>query len=207
VAWTYEEDRVLGVIEGSVLGVEFEVRTEAEFSLSSNGTIYGVLTGGKVAHLKFPAGGELGDLAAYAALWPLFEPMVAEVLTDLPFSYQFRLQGDRLVISNFRALLAGPNPLGKAGGLVAGKAGGEALEVLSYFQGLALVMEGTYAAGDAREREQPKRTTPFYKPRGTPGGNTGAGTGGKPGALSGPTIGALTGAGLTGTCDCPTTRR
>jgi tripartite-type tricarboxylate transporter receptor subunit TctC len=38
VTWTYEEERVLGRIEGSVMGVEFELATEAEYSLSSNGT-------------------------------------------------------------------------------------------------------------------------------------------------------------------------
>src|SRR5262249_39971148 len=128
---------------GSVMGVEFEVHTEAEFSLSNNGTIYGILTGAKIVHLKFSPDGELGELAEYAALWPLFEPMISEMLTDLPFSYQFRVQGDRLVIANFRALLAGPNPLGKVGGLVAPGRGDEALEILSYFQALALVMEGT----------------------------------------------------------------
>ena len=168
VTWTYEEDRVLGVIEGSVMGVEFEVHTEAEFSLSSNGTIYGILTGTKIVHLKFSPEGELGVLAEYGALWPLFEPMIAEMLTDLPFSYRFRVQGDRLVISNFRALLAGPNPLGKVGGLVAPAGGGHAIELLSYFQALALVMEGTYTAGDAKENEQPKRRPPFYKPRTIP---------------------------------------
>jgi hypothetical protein len=183
---------VLGVIEGSVMGVEFEFHTEAEFSLSSNGTIYGILTGGKIAHLKFSPEGELGEYAEYAALWPLFEPMIAEMLTDLPFSYQFRVQGDRLVISNFRALLAGPNPLGKVGGLMAGGGGGEALEFLSYFQALALVMEGTYTAGDAKEKEQPKRKAPFYKSRSTPPAKR-SGNGDK-GAAIGQALGVLTGA-------------
>ena len=189
IAWTYEEDRVLGVIEGSVMGVEFEFNTEAEFALSTNGTIYGILTGGKIAHLKFPAQGELGELALYGAMWPLFEPVVSEMLTDLPFSYQFRVQGDRLVISNFRALLAGPNPLGKLGGIIAAEGGGhkELFGVLAYFQALSLAMEGTYTAGDVREKEQPKRKPQFYKPRGTPAGNK------APGAAIGPGIGALAG--------------
>jgi RNA polymerase sigma factor (sigma-70 family) len=191
VTWTYEEDRVLGVIEGSVMGVEFEVHTEAEFSLSSNGTIYGILTGTKIVHLKFSPDGELGELAEYASLWPLFEPMISEMLTDLPFSYQFRVQGDRLVISNFRALLAGPNPLGKVGGLLASGGGDEALEFLTYFQALALVMEGTYTAGDAKENEQPKRRAPFYKPHSTPPGKKGGK--GNNGASFGQVIGALTG--------------
>src|SRR5262245_33590176 len=190
VTWTYEEDRVLGIVEGSVMGVEFEFHTEAEFSLSSNGTIYGILTGGKIVHLKFSPDGELGDYAEYAAFWPLFEPMIAEMLTDLPFSYQFRVQGDRLVISNFRALLAGPNPLGKVGGLMAA-GGGDPAVLLSYFQALALVMDGTYTAGDAKEIEQPKRRAPFYKPHSTPptkkGGNR------EKGAAIGQMIGALTG--------------
>ena len=78
--------------------------------------------------------------------------------TDLPFSYQFRVQGDRLVISNFRMLLAGPNPLGKLGGLAA-KDGG--LAALSYFQALGTAVEGTYTAGEAREKPAPMK-----RPRG-----------------------------------------
>ena len=58
VTWTYEDDRVLGVIEASVMGVEVELATEAEYSLSSNGTIYGLLTGVKLNHLRLPAGEE-----------------------------------------------------------------------------------------------------------------------------------------------------
>ena len=38
LTWIYEEDRVLGLVEGFVLGGEFELATEAEISLSSTGT-------------------------------------------------------------------------------------------------------------------------------------------------------------------------
>jgi hypothetical protein len=188
VSWTYEEDRVLGVIEGSIpiLGVEFEFHTEAEFALSSNGTIYGILTGGKIAHLRFQAQGEFAELAEYAALWPVFEPLVGEMLTDLPFSYQFRVQGERLVISNFRALLAGPNPLGKAGGLLAAEGDG-VFEILAYFQAISLVMEGTYTLAEAKEKEVPKRKPQFYRPGSKPAGNK------APGGAIGAGIGALTG--------------
>ncbi|HKB06303.1 MAG TPA: sigma-70 family RNA polymerase sigma factor [Gemmataceae bacterium] len=211
IAWTYEEDRVLGTIEGSVMGVEFEVHTEAEFALSSNGTIYGILTGFKISHLKFPAQGELAQIGEYAGLWPLFEPLVAEVLTDLPFSYQFRVQGDRLVISNFRALLAGPNPLGKLGGLAAAERGDgkEALQALAMFQGLAMIMEGTYTAPDGKEPAKRKPVVPFvprkrsvYGPPAGVGDATGAPIGPATanhgtGAAIGQAAGAITG-GLVG---------
>src|SRR5919199_5812899 len=143
LTWTYEEERVLGLIEGSVMGVEFELATEAEYSLSSNGTIYGLLTGVRLNHLRLPDGEPFAQLKPFVGLWPAVEPLVNEVLTDMPFSYQFRVQGDRLVISNFRMLLAGPNPLGKLGGLASQDG---ALAALSYFQALGAAVEGTYTA-------------------------------------------------------------
>lgn len=59
ITWTYEEDRVTGLIEAPVMGVEVEEATDAEFSLSSNGAIYGVLNGVRINHVRFPAGGDL----------------------------------------------------------------------------------------------------------------------------------------------------
>ena len=155
IAWTFEEERILGKIEANLPvlgGVEYELVTEAEYSLSGNGTIYGVVTGVKVTHLKIPA--ELKGSGEVAALLPLAEPLLNEVLTDLPFSYQFRLVGDRLTILNYRALLAGPNPLGKVGAVVGG---GHEFAPLVYFQAFGAAMEGTYTAGDAEPREQPKK--------------------------------------------------
>jgi RNA polymerase sigma factor (sigma-70 family) len=167
VTWTYEEDRVLGTIEASVMGFELEIQTEAEYSLSGNGTIYGLLTGFKISHVKFPAQGELAELGQYAAFWPLIEPMMTEFFTDMPFSYQFRVSGDRLSITNYRALLAGPNPLGKLGGvLAAAEVGEEVGVVLAFFQAFGMAMEGNYVLADAKPLEAPKRKAPFLKPRG-----------------------------------------
>jgi hypothetical protein len=218
VTWTYEEERVLGTIEASVMGFELEIQTEAEYSLSGNGTIYGLLTGFKISHVKFPAQGELAELGQYAAFWPLIEPLVTEFFTDMPFSYQFRVSGDRLSITNYRALLAGPNPLGKLGGvLAAAEVGEEVGVVLAFFQAFGMAMEGNYVLADAKPQEAPKRKAPFLKPRGAapanppalfnknrsvttysavPGGAIGAGTGAVIG--SPPGTGALIG-GATGT--------
>jgi hypothetical protein len=155
ITWVYEEERVGGLIEGSVMGFEFELATEAEISLSSNGTIYGLLTNVRVSHLRLPDTGdladELGELKPFLGLLPAVEPLINEVLTDLPFSYQFRVQGDRLILSNFRILLAGPNPLGKLGGVFAAD-NEEAFMVLAAFQGLGTALEGTYAAPDSRDK-------------------------------------------------------
>ncbi len=169
ITWTYEEERVVGLVEGSVMGFEFELGTEAEYALSSNGTIYGLLTGVRVNHLKVPEGKEeFAELKPFAGLWSVVEPLVNEVLVDLPFSYKFRVQGDRLVISNFRILLAGPNPLGKVGGLLAHDAH-EMLAPLAYFQALGTALEGTYTAPDGKEQPAPvNKRRLFLKP----GGNT-----------------------------------
>jgi hypothetical protein len=160
IKWTFEDDKVFGTIEASVMGVEVELRTEAEFSLSSSGTIYGIVTGFELAHLKFGALGKLDELGAYAKFVKLAEPLVNEMLIDLPFSYQFRLSGDKLTILNYRALLAGPNPLGKLGGL----AGGEAFAAVAYFQALGMAVEGTYTAGDPEPRDKAKVKPIVRKP-------------------------------------------
>jgi RNA polymerase sigma factor (sigma-70 family) len=157
VTWNYEDDRVFGLIEGSVMGFEFALTTEAEISLSSHGTVYGVLTSVRLNQLKVPNGEEFAQLKPFVGLWPVIEPLVNEVCVDLPFSYQCRVQNDRIVISNFRILLAGPNPLGKLGGLAAGKGdGNEMLVGLAYFQALGTALEGTYRAGEAKEKFTPK---------------------------------------------------
>jgi RNA polymerase sigma factor (sigma-70 family) len=171
LTWTYEEERVLGVIEGSVMGVEFELATEAEYSLSSNGTIYGIITSVRLTHLRLPDGEQFAELKPFIGLWPAVEPLVNETLIDLPFSYHFRVQGDRLVISNYRILLAGPNPLGKLGGLAAAQAN-EAGAALAAFQALGTAIEGTYTAAD-KDKPAPKKRSVFPKTHGPVEGKTG----------------------------------
>jgi hypothetical protein len=108
-----------------------------------------------------PEGNEFAALKPFEGAWSAAEPLVTEVLSDLPFSYRFRVQGDRLIISNFRMLLAGPNPLGKVGTIVAGK---ELAFLLGGFQALATAVEGTYTA-EGKEKPAPARRRPFIKPR------------------------------------------
>jgi hypothetical protein len=142
------------------MGFEFALTTEAEISLSSTGTVYGVLTSVHLQKIKVPEGEEYAKLKPFLGLWPVIEPLVNEVCVDLPFSYHCRVQDDRIVISNFRILLSGPNPLGKLGGLFAAKdddqtAAGMAY-ALTYFQALGTAMEGTYKAGEPAEKFTPK---------------------------------------------------
>jgi RNA polymerase sigma factor (sigma-70 family) len=171
LTWTYEEDRVVGLVEGSVMGVEFELATEAEFSLSSSGTIYGLVTSVRLNHVHLPD--QFAELKPFAGLWPAVEPLINDVMLDLPFSYQFRVQGDRLIITNYRILLAGPNPLGKVGGMMAKDGAGEAFGILAYFQALGTAIEGTYVSADAKEKPVPVERPRFRKPGGInlkPGG-------------------------------------
>jgi hypothetical protein len=72
------------------------------------------------------------------------------------------VQGDRLIISNFRMLLSGPNPLGKVGGFVGGK---EVGIVVTGFQALGTAIEGTYTASDGKEKPAPAKRPLFTKPR------------------------------------------
>ena len=166
LTWTFEEDKVLGLIEANVMGVEVELRTEAEFSMSSTGTIYGLVTRAELTHLKIGGGalGMLGEIGEYVKLVKLAEPLLVEVLTDLPFSYQFRVSGDKLTILNYRALLAGPNPLGKLGGVLGG--GDSGLAALSYFQAIGIAIEGNYTAEGAENRDKSKSKPIIRKPAG-----------------------------------------
>jgi RNA polymerase sigma factor (sigma-70 family) len=167
LTWTYEEERVVGRLEGSVMGGEFDVSIETEHSLSSSGTIYGLITAFRINHLRLPDSHQFAELKPYLGLWSLVEPLINDVMIDLPFSYQFRVQSDRLVISNFRMLLAGPNPFGKLGGVVAGNGGNkEALMVLAYFQALGTAIEGNYTVSDGKEKPAPNKRPVFPKPRG-----------------------------------------
>jgi hypothetical protein len=155
LTWTYEDERVLGTIEASVMGGQIELATEAEYSLSSSGTIYGLITSVQLNRVRLPEIGEFAEgfaeLKPFIGLWPVVEPLVNDLLVDLPFSYQFRVQGDRLVISNYRILLSGPNPLGKVGGIALGEAG----IMVAACQALGTAFEGTYTAVDAREKATP----------------------------------------------------
>lgn len=165
VTWTYEEDRVVGLIECSVMGVEVEIATEAEYALSKNGTIFGVLNSVRLNHLRLPDDlGELKELKPFIGAWPAVEPLLNEVFMDLPFSYQFRLHGDRLVLTNFRMLLAGPSPLGKVGAVLALKDEGPGV-VLAAFQALGTAMEGTYTKPDGKEKPARARPPAFGKLR------------------------------------------
>jgi RNA polymerase sigma factor (sigma-70 family) len=168
LTWSYEDERVTGHLEGTVLGGEIDLSIEAEYSLSSSGTIYGLITAFRLNHLKLPDGDQFAELKPYLGLWSAVEPLVNDVMIDLPFSYQFRLQGDRLVIGNFRMLLAGPNPFGKLGGILAANGSGnqEVLVVLSCFQALGTAIEGTYAAFDPKEKQSPTKRPLFQKSRG-----------------------------------------
>ncbi len=149
ISWHFEDDRVSGLIEGSVKGVDFTIETEAEISLSSNGTIYGLVNSVKVKELKF--GGELAEVAVYAKFLPLAEPLINELFTDLPFSYQFRVTEDRLVILSYRALLSGPNPIMKLAPLMGDLE--EAVGIVMYVQAFGTAMEGTYGRAPKFEPE------------------------------------------------------
>jgi RNA polymerase sigma factor (sigma-70 family) len=165
LTWTYEDDRVLGLIEGSIMGVEFELATEAEYSLSSSGTIYGIITSVHLNHLRLPDGDLFAQLKPFAGLWTAVEPVINEMLIDLPFSYQCRVHGDRITISNYRILLTGPNPLGKLGALGGLNGNSELCVALAGFQALGTAIEGTYVSAESKEAAPPARRPLFMKAR------------------------------------------
>jgi hypothetical protein len=166
--WIFEDDRLRGLMEAKVMGVEVEVSFDAEYSLSSNGTIYGLMTGFRLDHLRLPEGEAFKELQPFVGLWPVVEPLVNDVMIDLPFSFRFAVQGERLVISNFRMLLAGA--LGKGGSIAAAmafdsndSAAKTAAGVLLEAQALGVPFEGTYTAA-SREKPTASRRPLILKP-------------------------------------------
>jgi RNA polymerase sigma factor (sigma-70 family) len=167
--WTYEDEHLIGHLQGTALGGELDVTIEAEYSLSSNGTIYGLITGVHLNILRLPDLDNFADLKPFVSAWPVIEPLINEVMVDLPFSYQFRLQSDRVVVSNVRILLAGPNPIGKVGGWI-GNSNDPFMLFLAYFQALGAALEGTYTATDGKAVPPIKRQQlQFPKTRGQGG--------------------------------------
>ena len=147
ITWTYTDDnRVLGRVVVSMMGVELDFSTEADIAMASTGTVYGVLTEVSLNKVRV-VGSELAELQAYAGFASLAEPLIGDFLVDLPFSYRCQVSGDRLVIRNFRTLLAGTNPVARLGPLAGemGEIGG----FLMYFQAINVVLEGTYRSSDA----------------------------------------------------------
>lgn len=155
IVWTYKNEMVFGEIECDVMGATIKIATEAEIALSRNGTIFGLVNSIRISDIRFGGdhfGGDLAAASEYAKFLPLVEPLINELITDLPFSYQFRVHGDTLTILNFRTLLSGPNPLNKLA-LVGVNIGDEAT-FLTYFQALGLAMEGTYLRIDENNRPE-----------------------------------------------------
>ncbi|VTS08480.1 hypothetical protein [Tuwongella immobilis] len=149
---------------GNVLGVEFSLTTEAEVSISKHGVIYGVVTDVQLGTIKpgALAAEAAGELQLYMQLLKAAEPLINDVMVDMPFSYHLRTQGDRLMISQFRVMLAGPNPLGKFGALGMG----DEAAVLGYFQAINIALEGTYRSSaavgaSAESAPMPGRTMPM----------------------------------------------
>ena len=166
LTFTYSDDKVSSLIEVNVpeFGGEVEFATESELSMSQNGVIYGIINSVRLTKLKLIP--ELTkDFPLTANAYPLIEPLVNEVMVDLPFSYRCRIDGDRMTISNYRILISGPNPFGKLGLFSAGDAFG----YLAYGQAIGTAMEGTYTR--AAEGPPEKGVLPRAKsaPRRVPG--------------------------------------
>src|SRR5262249_1977984 len=98
------------------------------------------------------------------------------------------------------------------GGVLAARGDGnkEAFEVLAIFQGLAMIMEGTYTMSDGKEPPKRKAAVPFtprkrsvYSPPSNSGAMIGAATGNVgTGAAVGGAVGGTTG-GLVGNGQAP----
>ena len=156
ITWNFDEDQVFGQIEAMVLGIEVQMETVAEISLSRNGTLYGIVTQLKIKNIRVNGTmmPDMKEFQQFVHFWPVVEPLLNEWVTDLPFSYQFRINGNQLSIHNYRILLAGPNPLGKVGGIVSDM--DEIGAVLMYFQAIGVAMEGNYTRTDRDAVPQPE---------------------------------------------------
>lgn len=153
LTWTYEDDRVSGAIElgSQQFGVSLELAIESEISMSRHGTIYGVINNVRVT--QFKVNPEMLGLKNFPVkigpgLYSFIEPLMNDILVDLPFSYHCRVEGNRMTISNYRILLSGSNLFGKLGWMLTTDS---AIQAYSMFQALGASMEGTYQLTDEKQ--------------------------------------------------------
>lgn len=160
LVWTYEEDRVSGTIEleSEMGGVSVELAIESEVALSSSGVVFGVISAVRLTDFKINAQmmaslTENFPLKVGPQMYPLIEPIINELLIDMPFSYQCRVRGDRMTISNARIGASGP--MAKYGLMVAP-------QIVGIVQAPALALEGTYTR--VAEKEVPLPQKPMIVP-------------------------------------------
>lgn len=162
LVWTYEDDRVTGTIEAesAMAGTSAELAVESEVALSSSGVVFGVITAVRLTELKvnpqfLAAAAEHFPLKVGPEFYPLIEPIVNELLVDMPFSYHCRVRGDRMTISQARI---GPSgPLAKYAMVVAPGVAGP-------IQAPALALEGTYTRLAEKEVPAPRKPAPASPP-------------------------------------------
>jgi hypothetical protein len=162
LVWTYEDDRVSGTIEceSEMAGASAELAIESEVALSSSGVVFGVITAVRLTELKINpqmlAGmAESLPVKVGPQIYPLVEPIVNDLLIDMPFSYHCRVRGDRMTISQARI---GPSgPMAKYAMVVAPHIAGP-------IQAPALALEGTYTRVAEKEGPAPQKSTPSLVP-------------------------------------------
>jgi hypothetical protein len=165
LVWTYEDDRVSGTIEceSEIAGISAELAIESEVAMSSSGVVFGVISAVRLTEFKMNpqllAGmTENMPLKIGPQLYPLIEPIVNDLLVDMPFSYHCRVRGDRITISNARI---GPSgPIAKYAMVVAPQIAGP-------IQAPALALEGTYTRVVEKEGPAPQKpgTSPLLPTR------------------------------------------
>jgi hypothetical protein len=154
LVWNYHGDQVSGIVEveSTMAGISATVAIDSEIALSSNGVVFGVITGVQITELKI----NQQLLAAYSKELPitigpksyaLIEPIINDLLIDTPFSYQCRMHGNRLTISHCHIGLSGP---------AAKYAMGVAPYQVSMIQAPAVALEGNYTLMPKKEAEQQK---------------------------------------------------
>lgn len=149
LTWDYRQDgTVHGLIQFTGLGIEFELKTVAEISVSSHGTIYGIITSAKAEKLRFPQ--DVQEQDTLFAFIGVGEGLMNEVMLDMPFSYQYRIVDDQLILHNFRMFVIGNKPFTTYMSLLQG----DYSEMGIYLQFAGSVIEGTYAqqAGQASRK-------------------------------------------------------
>jgi len=162
LVWNYEDDHVTGTIEceSAMAGASAELAVESEIAMSSSGVVFGVITAVRLTDFKLnpqllAAASEGFPLKVGPEIYPLIEPIVNELLIDMPFSYHCRVRGDRMTISHARI---GPSgPLAKYAMVVAPGVAGP-------IQAPALALEGTYTRLAEKEAPAPKKPAPNPAP-------------------------------------------
>ncbi|MEZ6142345.1 MAG: BON domain-containing protein [Zavarzinella sp.] len=132
-------------------GAYVEIRLTGEYSITRQSVVHGVITSGEIVSIQLPPIPEIAALNDFTELWKLADPMLNDLMLDLPFSYHWRKVDGKYIISDMKVLFYGL-PTGMMAAM-----GEAAIPVIAGINATR-IFEGSYKeyTGELNINEQPK---------------------------------------------------